>query len=180
MDWAQLDTKAELVEKALKIDDRYADAHFLLAKIHDETGKPSEAKSEYIRAKDEDVCPLRMLERMHNITLRVANQTGTPLLDIRRAFEAGSKDGIPGDDLLIDHVHPRIDGHQLIALELLEEMTRQGFLTPRPGWRDEQRSLYTKHWKTLPANYFPESVARLRGLRRWSQGRSSRLKPDAK
>ena len=59
------------------------------------------------------------------------------------------------------------------------ELTRQEVVTPRSGWRDKQRALYVNHWKTLPDNYFPARVARLRGLRRWSQGRSSRLKPDA-
>jgi hypothetical protein len=142
-------------------------------------GQFREAKAEYIRAKDEDICPLRMLDRMHEITVRVARQTGTPLLDVRRIFEERSENGIPGDDLLIDHVHPRIDGHQLIAQKLLDEMVRQELLALAPGWQDRQKALYAERWKTLAPNYFPESVERLRGLRRWSQGRSFRLQPEA-
>ncbi len=83
---------------------------FLMAKVYDAMGKVRQAKAEYLRAKDEDICPLRMLERMHEITLRTARQTKTPLLDVRRVFEEEAAGGIPGDDELIDHVHPRIDG----------------------------------------------------------------------
>ena len=179
LEWTHLDKKVEHLKSALAIDDRYADAHFLLGRVYDAIGKVNEAKAEYIRAKDEDICPLRMLERMHEITLQVAKQTNTPLLDARQLFEGRAAGGIPGDDELIDHVHPRIEGHQWIAEELLKEMIRQGRVRPLSGWREQQKALYADRWRTLPPNYFPESVERLRGLRRWSQGRSFRLHPES-
>ena len=176
LDWSQLDRKSELLKRALAIDDRHADAHFLLARVYEVMGEAGLAKAEYLRAKDEDVCPLRMLESMHAITVRVASSTSTPLIDIRRMFEDFTEDGIPGDEQLIDHVHPRIEGHQQIAERLFSELARMKTLAPQPGWRSRQKELYDERWRTLDHNYFPESRARLEGLQLWTQGRATRLK----
>ena len=43
-------------------------------------------------------------------------------------------DGIPGEELFFDHVHPSIEGHRLLALALLETMAEQGLATPGVGW----------------------------------------------
>ncbi len=176
MDWKRLDDKVAVLKRALAIDDRHADAHFLMAKCYEAMGRAAAAKLEFIRAKDEDVCPLRILEPMHEIVFQVAAQTGTPLVDVRKVFEDLTQDGIPGDKQLIDHVHPRIDGHQRIAQVLLEEMVRRRWVTLRPGWESQRKDLYAEHLRTLPNSYFPQSVERLRGLKRWTQGRALRVR----
>ena len=178
--WSQLDRKAALLQEALQIDDRHANAHYLLAKVYDAMGNASDAKAEYLRAKDEDICPLRMPEPLHHVLARVAEQTGTPLVDVRQRFEQMAESGIPGDDLLVDHVHPSIGGHQLIAQMLLDELTRQRIVSRRPDWQAQQNELYGDRWQTLDENYFPESAARLRGLRNWATGRGIKLKLNSK
>ena len=175
IDWEDLDKKTNSVREVLEIDDRFADAHFLMGRCLEAMGKTEQAKAAYVRAKDEDICPLRILEPMHEIIFAVARQSGTTLVDIREVFERADKDGIPGDETLIDHVHPRIDGHQLIARVLFEEMQRMRMVAPRPDWEDERKRLYAERYRTLDAGYFPQSVARLEGLRLWTQGRVTRV-----
>ncbi len=176
LDWSRLDEKGARLQEALAIDERHADARFLLARVYDSMGNASAAKMEYMRAKDEDICPLRILEPMHDIILQVTDQTGTRLVDVRQMFENRPASGIPGDEQLIDHVHPKIEAHQRIAQMLLEEMVRLQILTSQPDWQARQKDLYAERWRTLAPNYFPESVARLKGLQRWTQGRVSRLR----
>lgn len=176
LDWSRLDEKAARLQEALAIDNRHAEAHFLLAKVYDSMGNASQAKNEYLRAKDEDICPLRILEPMHEIILQVTDQTGTRLVDVRQMFEKTPANGIPGDEQLIDHVHPKIEGHQRIAQMLREEMVRWKMLTLQPDWQARQKDLYAARWRTLASNYFPEGIARLKGLQRWTQGRVSRLR----
>lgn len=175
-DWEDLATKTALVKQALAIDERHAEAHFLLAKIYEAAGEMEAAKLEYVRAKDEDICPLRILEAMHQALRRVADQTGTPLIDVRQLFEAMAKDGIPGNTELIDHVHPRIEGHQLIAMEFFRYMERQRLVSPSGDWTARQTQLYQANWDSLPANYYLQGLARLEGLQRWAQGRVKRLR----
>ena len=155
LDWKLLDQKASVLNRALEIDARYADAHFLLARCYDAMGLSDQAKAEYIRAKEEDICPLRILEPMHDVIMRVARQTRTPLVNVRQSFEEATRDGIPGDDSLIDHVHPRIEGHQLIAQLLFDEMVHLGLATQRVDWKTERDRLYAEHMGSLGASYFP-------------------------
>ena len=112
---------------------------------------------------------------MHDAICRVAQQTQTPLVDVRHLFELQTEDQIPGDDSLIDHVHPRIEGHQQVAGALFDEMVRLRLVSPHPDWKTIQTTLYTNRLQTLEPSYFPQSVARLRGLRRWTEGRVSRI-----
>ena len=174
--WDDLDTKAALVKKTLGTDSRHAEARFLLAKVYEEQGNIESARHEYLLAKDEDVCPLRMLESMHQALRQVAEQTGTPLIDIRSVFEKDAEHGIPGDDQLIDHVHPRIEGHQQIARELLNFMISSKRISGKADWETRVQALYRANYDSLPNNYFPESQARLRGLQAWTQGRVTRLR----
>ncbi len=177
--WEDLQTKATLTQAALELDNRHADAHFLLAKVYDAMGDAEHAKQEYLRAKDEDICPLRMLESMHSELQRVAEQTNTRLVDARQFFELRAGLRIPGDDLLIDHVHPRIEQHQQLASLLFAELKKDGIVTVEDGWEDRRRKLVELNFASLPENYFPESVERLRGLQKWAEGRVTRLKPDS-
>ena len=175
-DWQDLQQKAELARHVLALDDRHANAHFLLAKIYDAIGDAGGAKEHYLRAKDEDICPLRMTEPLHDVLAQVARQTSTPLIDIRQLFEQQAEGGIPGDDLLIDHVHPRIEGHQHIAQELFDFFVQEGIVEPRPDFELRKKRLFRSNYEELPANYFPESAARLEGLQRWTEGRVTRLR----
>jgi hypothetical protein len=174
--WEDLSAKSALVKQALAIDERHAEAHFLLARIYEAAGDMEAAKMEYVRAKDEDICPLRMLEAMHHALRQVADQTGTHLIDIRQLFEARAKDGIVGNLELIDHVHPRIEGQQLIAMEFFRHLEQQGVVAPSGDWIARQTELYQSNWDSLPANYYLQGLARLEGLQRWAQGRMKRLR----
>ena len=173
--WEDLELKARLVRAVLELDSQHAEAQFLLAKIYDAQGNYDDAKHAYLRAKDEDVCPLRMLEPMYDVLRRVSDRADCPLVDVRAQFEANADQGLPGDKQLIDHVHPRIKGHQLIAQMLFDELSKRGYVNTASGWKDRREQLYRENYASLPDNYFPESVERLRGLKIWAAGRATRL-----
>jgi hypothetical protein len=164
--------REELLREAIAIDDRHAAAHYHLAQCLQMQGRFDEARIEYLRAKDEDLCPLRILEPMHLAVRRVAADTGTPLAEVRRLFEEASPHGIPGEKLLIDHVHPRIRGHKMIADLLLAEMFRQGWAKPVASWQEKRDELYQEHTASLDYGYFVRGEEHLEGLRLWAQGRA--------
>lgn len=174
--WDDLPSKLQYVRAALNLDDRHAEAHFLQAKVYEAMGQPRAAKQAYLRAKDEDICPLRMLECMHDDLRTVAKQARTPLLDVRAALEETAEFGILGEDQLIDHVHPRIEQHQRIADLILQHLVDRGVANLQSGWEQRQAELFRANYESLADNYFPLSVERLRGLQRWARGRVTRLK----
>jgi len=168
----------KLLREALAIDDQYALVHFRLGKALDGMGEIEQARAAYVRAKELDICPLRMLEPMHEAIGEVARQTGTPLVDARKLIEQCSPDGIPGNVYLCDHVHPKIAAHWLIADALIDELARQQIVRPRPGWRDEQAAMNQQHLASLGPEYLTAGVRRLEALRGWATGRAE-LQPPA-
>ncbi len=144
-----------------------------------------EARAALIRAKEEDICPLRILESMNQIVLDVAHDSDTRLVDVRAMFDEHSRSGIPGDDWLVDHVHPSFEGHQLIANALAEELIREGVLTAQSGWEVKRQQQYSDHLASLPGFYFVQGQERLNGQTMWAQGRArqtrkpERLRPGA-
>ncbi|MGB2821615.1 MAG: tetratricopeptide repeat protein, partial [Phycisphaerae bacterium] len=167
----------DLLRRASAIDDQRADLHYLLGRCFDAMGRPEQARQAYIRAKELDVCPLRMLEPMHEIVLDVARRTDTPLLDARKLIERHSRDGIPGGYLMLDHVHPSIRGHRLIADALTGELIRQGVVHPAAGWKKRRDEKVRQHTESLDDFYFAKGQERLEAVRKWAAGRATFVRP---
>jgi hypothetical protein len=165
------------LEQALAIDDQHAGLRYLLAKCYDALGMTDKAREEYLQAKELDICPLRVLEGMNQAVIEVAEQTGTPLVDVRRMFEAISEGGIPDGRYLIDHVHPSIEGHQLIAVAFCEEFIRHGIVDSAAGWKEARKQLFKEHLDSLDSLYFLKGVERLERVRCWTQGKAEGARP---
>ncbi len=168
-----------LLRQAMAIDDRHAGVHYLLANCYDALGKTDQARRSYLQAKELDVCPLRILEPLNQAVLEVARQTGTPLVDVRKMFEESSDVGIPGSYYLIDHVHPSIAGHRLIADALIDEMARQGIVRPAANWKEGLDRKAKEHLDSLGDFYFAKGMEQLEALRGWTQGKANRVRPDS-
>ena len=124
------------LDKALAIDELYAQTHHLRGRVLDGLGQHAEAKAAYQRALDEDVCPLRALSPIADIVADIAHEQNVPLVDFAALVEEQSTDGIPGEDLFLDHVHPTIDGHRMLALATIDELDQQNLLRVADGWND--------------------------------------------
>ncbi len=120
------------LDQAVQIDDRYVLVHFARGQILVRLGRFAEAKQAFERARDEDVCPLRALGPMPGIVAEVAAERQVPCIDFVAMQEARSEHGIPGAAVFLDHVHPTIESHRLLALELLKTMEREGLA--KPSW----------------------------------------------
>jgi len=162
-----------LLQQALEIDDQHAGAHYLLATWYDALGMADEARQSYVRAKELDVCPLRIIEPMSEAILEIAGETDTPVVDVRAMFAALSAGGIPDGRFLLDHVHPSIRGHQMIAERLTDELIDRGLLEPVSGWEEERSQAFRRHLDSLDNVYFDKGIQRQEMLRRWTQGRAA-------
>jgi lysophospholipase L1-like esterase len=166
-------------QEACKLDPDHAGGFYNLAQCRDLLGQYAAAKAAYIQAKDLDVCPLRMLEPMREAMAALARQEGVPIIDAQSVIEARSNNGIAGGDWLVDHVHPKIEGHQLLADELANVLVTQGVVTPGNDWRQLRTSRYREHFESLNAHYFHQGMQRLKGLEDWAAGRAKQLKPTS-
>ncbi len=111
-------------EETLGIDDGHAELHYRLARCLEASGRHAEAKTHYQRSRDLDVLRFRADSRVNEIIREVAGwtQTSVTLVDAERAFEASplAPHGVPGEDLLFDHVHFTFEGNYLLARTVLE------------------------------------------------------------
>lgn len=161
-----------LLKKAREIDDQHAGLHYLLAKTLDAMGDMAGARQEYVAAKEQDICPLRVLESMNGAVLDTAAATNTPLVDVRRMYEEISKGGVPGGLYLIDHVHPSIEGHQLIADLIASKLALMGIVHPLPTWRQRRNVAFQAQLDSLDSLYYSRGQQRLEILRLWTQGKA--------
>ncbi len=127
---ASLDTAAE-------IDDRHARLHFLRGRVLARLERWEEARGAFVRARDEDVCPLRGLTPMQQIVREVAFEQQVPLVDFATMIDELAEHRIPGDDWFLDHVHPTIEGHRRLALQLVETLQDRGVVKREAAWTPE-------------------------------------------
>ncbi len=124
-------------DEAVALDGRYAAAHYHRGRALYELGKYEDAKQALVRALVEDVCPLRALPEMRDIINEVATENNVPLVDFHQLTAQQAEHGIPGADEFLDHVHPTLKGHRLLALALLDALQRQGLVTVDDSWGEE-------------------------------------------
>jgi tetratricopeptide (TPR) repeat protein len=161
----------ELYRAAEKLDDRHARLSFRIARVLDRLEQYDEARRYYIRAKELDICPLRILEEMADDVKKIAEETDTPLVDAREMFRAQSPQGIPGNNLFMDHVHPTIGGHQQIAHGIVEALRKRNRLpkTFQPCSDSERRAAYRRHFRRLGDSYFGSGIRRVNWLEGWAR-----------
>jgi lysophospholipase L1-like esterase len=166
------DMKAALAgyHKAEAIDDQYALLSYRIARCLDRTGQTATARDYYLRAKDQDICPLRMLDQVYQIQKRIASQTGTPYVNARELLEELCPGGIPGNDLYLDHVHPSIGAHQVIAQAMASKIGEWLLKGEAKPWSAEARlEVYRKHFAGLDPNYFTNGRRRVMWLDSWAR-----------
>ena len=131
---AQEDDALVAVDTALQIDSRHAAAHFLRGQVLSKLQRFEEAKESFDRALEEDVCPLRAVSEFPTVLNRLATEQAVSLIDFRQIVDAHSPNRIPGENVFLDHVHPTIEGHRLLAISILELMIAKGHVQTDSGW----------------------------------------------
>ncbi len=140
----QWDEALTAIDKAARVDDRYAHLHYLRGYVLWELKRYDEAKTAFIWALDEDVCPLRALTEMLDIILEVAEERNVPVVDFATLLERQSEHATPGENLFLDHVHPTIEGNRQLALALLEAMNKHGIVHLASTWGDAELKRVTQ------------------------------------
>ncbi len=128
----------EILDTAVILDPRHAELQYRRGQALLALGRYEEAEEALRMARDEDICPLRALTPMRSLLVRIAEDQGVALVDyvdlLERHMQETKGYRIPGEELFLDHVHPTIEGHKLLAVALVETMAKQGLVRPGPDW----------------------------------------------
>lgn len=157
-------------QAAETIDSEHALLSFRMARILDQFGRIESARQHYLRAKDQDICPLRMLDDVYELQHLIGKETATPLVDARRLLESLSPEQLPGNDLYLDHVHPTIGGNQLIARAVAARIFELRLVPEAvPLTAEQRRNIYRRQLTQLDATYFSNGRRRVEWLENWAQ-----------
>lgn len=133
-DW---DAVLSFAEQGLAEDPEYAEFHFQQGRAQLGLGKPEQAARAFRKARDFDVCPLRAIQPILDIVKEVAETDGVELVDFEQWLTDEAEFGIPGEREFVDHVHPTIDAHRALAIQLLQKMQTMGLLRSGEAWKLE-------------------------------------------
>ena len=105
-----------------------ADSVFFDAKRLEANRLFEKAKEEYSKAKDYDVVRFRASEDLNNIIAHLADSLALFHLSLKSLFEKYSPQGMVGNNLMTDHLHPNIDGYFLMAEGFLNALRDHGMI----------------------------------------------------
>jgi len=153
--------------EAEAIDSVFAELHYRKGQAYWQLGQAHLAYQSFDRARQEDIVPLRALNEFNDILRSVAAAESVPIADVEETFIKISPGNIPGGNLFVDHVHPTIEGQQLVAWIVLNATTGAGLLPlDAATWQKvmpQARELLRQELVAIPEGY------KAQGL--WSVGR---------
>jgi tetratricopeptide (TPR) repeat protein len=85
-------------------------------------GNIEKAKTLFKEAKELDALRFRAPKKINEIILKFSKEFNYPFVDIDSVFIDKSTDGIVGENLMVDHLHPNIDGYDLMAKAFYQKM----------------------------------------------------------
>ena len=139
-----------------------ASAVFEQARELEQEEKYDEARAAYYRAKDLDALRFRASEDFNEIVHEVAEKHGAPVVPMMAYFEAASPHGLIGDDLMLEHLHPNVDGYLLIADAFFETIRQNGFIADEwDSTRIKPAAYYAENW---PVTELDRALGRLRAM----------------
>jgi len=143
-----------------------AGAVFQRARNLEKNGNYDEARKAYYLAKDLDALRFRAPEAFNAAIRQLASEFDVPVVPMKSRFEAASPHGLVGNNLMHEHLHPKIDGYFLMADAFFEAMRRERLISDR--WDEKNirpSSEYRKSWgyTGLDSAYAALSVTQLKG-----------------
>jgi len=119
---------------------------FEKAKLELSNGHISTADSLFTYAKELDALRFRAPEAINKIIKEYSIKFNFPLVNIDSVFRSKSRNGIVGDNLMTDHLHPTLEGYQLMGKTFFESMKLNRYLPDAEPIQlsDEQQDSLTK------------------------------------
>ena len=111
-----------------RFENESADAAYELAKDVLESGHKEDALKLFYRAKDLDALRFRAPSDINKVIYKLANEFGYPTINADSTFNALSEDGIVGNNLMTDHLHPTLEGYQIVGRLFFDKMLNENYL----------------------------------------------------
>lgn len=165
-----LPAAADRYREALLLDSANAEAYFKLGRVLYDLKMYPEARSAFLRAKDLDALRFRMTEEFQNDMLRVCAEHRVVVARVDSAFAVNSPHSIIGNELILEHLHPNINGYFLMAKTWCRTIMQSDVLVPRSEWRSDRDMTDDGYMRLSTASPFDSTVGKLKIdllMRKW-------------
>ncbi|MBM3317331.1 MAG: tetratricopeptide repeat protein [Candidatus Eisenbacteria bacterium] len=172
---------AAALRRAVELDSTHAAGRFRHGQALDALGRHAEARREYEAARDHDTLPFRAPRRIREVIRAVGRRHGVPVAPIDSLFAVAARDGLPGEDLFLEHLHPTLGGHALIAASIARAMERSGTLLPAARWHWERELPWQEYARFSGVTELDVEIGEQRIhmlTRRWPYRRADDPAPD--
>ena len=122
---------------AAELDTRHAMTQWEAGDSLFQAGDRPAARQFFVRAIDEDICPLRATTAILEAIEEAAERNRLPLVDFQKLLDdeleqtVGHR--IPGEESFLDHVHPIVEKNRLIAWGLFDQLVKLRIVRDRPS-----------------------------------------------
>lgn len=121
------------LDAAVAVDDLHAETHFWRGRALQALGRFEEAREAYLAAKDRDELRFRAPEAVNEILREVAVAEGGRIVEVREAFARAAENGIVGEDLMLEHLHPNVEGYFVMGDAFYDAFHEAGVIG---AWED--------------------------------------------
>lgn len=124
------DTSGALVsiDLAVEADSLAANGHFARGRLLESIGHYDEARAAYVKAKDLDQLRFRAPEDINAGIRALAATHNAYIVDTQQALRDQSRHGIIGAEVMLEHLHPNVEGYFTIADAFYEAMKKAGLI----------------------------------------------------
>ncbi len=158
----QIDSALAYATLACEIDSLRADARYLLARCLNAKKIHRRAMEEYIAARDYDLLRFRASSHFNKAIRDLGNREGVVVADIEAEFCSASPDSIVGSNLILEHLHPSLQGYFLTAKIIARVMAHHEMLSDRIAWIAADTIPDETLWNGRSVTIVEETAARWR------------------
>jgi tetratricopeptide (TPR) repeat protein len=121
------------LDAMMREDSTNARIWYLLGTLHERGGDSARARTDYRRAKETDELRFRAPEVMNTVIREQAARHGAVVVESEAALERASPGGVVGHTMMLEHLHPNVDGYFVIADAFYAALQTHGFSAPWPS-----------------------------------------------
>lgn len=139
------DLARESFDAALALDNNAAAAHFALGRLFENQAEYEAAHMAYREARDRDQLRFRAPQGFNRIIRTVASEQDARLVEVEASLLEHSPNGIIGNELMLEHLHPNLEGYFLLADAYYRALLDDGLPGPEAQAVSRQQA-----WSELP------------------------------
>ena len=117
-------------ETATRRDTLAAGGFFYLGRAYEAAGRPADARRAYTAASDRDALRFRAPSAFNGVIRELAARHGAHVAEVQEAFQKRSPGGSVGRALMLEHLHPTLDGYAVLADAFYDALVAGGTLGP--------------------------------------------------